>query len=504
MGPPGHAQGRQTVGPVVLVASAGRESPPRFSPLHSRTHKGGAVRWFLRKHAPPLPEKLEGAAPGPREEEQRLGPPSARPPEGRPGSSGGGERQRPGGARPATARPQARPQAQFLHRALLAIGAELEESRGQSWPGLDLGKPRSARHREELRRRYAEHSDAEFEELRRQVASREAAVGALRKQVEQLERMLQAARLAAERRAGRKPELDRSNTESEAMLFSTFGNLNAPLRVFDADRLRSSVLQRGIIHGTMDEVQQQISHQWEAEQAMRASVEEQVRAFQKQTVQRKANEAGLFGRHAEILKLRVESLRTEGRVTRLANELRRVYQQLPQVVQQKLSQSVLGHAQQVQKEFVRINGEHHTEHFKWMSVEELNHHIEISVGGMEEMMRTTAQAEQVLADGEMLAGRTVDRISDVQAALASLVDSWAKLAQDPSGSGSPVKEASFRGQARVRTSHTAHSNDDLHGQDSVAATAEHMQQFLKEAEFSAAMVLETTRLLMAGNGAVAD
>jgi len=330
-------------------------------------------------------------------------------------------------------------QAEFLHRTLMAIGHELQESGGSPVGGAGA-KPKSARHREELRRCYAEHTDAECVQLRRRVAAREAEVTLLRQQVEQSERVVQATRLAATRRSIRLRASEGNAITRECSIGATMGVLRAKKTltsmsgnaVFDAETSsgRTSPTPGNKEEREMtfeDDLQAKLAQQWEIEQTTRGTLEENKRLFEQQTIQRKANEAGLFGTHAEILKIRAKALKTEARVTRLANDLRRVYKQLPEVVRQKIQQSTPEREFQKELELRSVKTKHQLQHLKWLTSEELDDHIGVSDAAIEEMTSNAAQVEKILARGKQSVASTLEKVEVVREGLTALHDAWGRL-----------------------------------------------------------------------------
>lgn len=193
--------------------------------------------------------------------------------------------------------------------------------------------------------------------------------------------------------------------------------------------------------GSQEDIQQQLSQQWEAEQAMYASVEDQIRALHKQTIQRRANEAGLFSKNAEILALRAQALRTEGRVTRLANDLRRVYRQVPQVVQQKLSQSAEKFSEQSKKELQLLSTEHRMEHLKWMGALDLSQRIDVTEAEIQDVTSSIAGARRILENGNELAHQIGKKMHHLEAVLLGFEEVWTRVTSDvatsPQFSGTP-------------------------------------------------------------------
>jgi len=248
-----------------------------------------------------------------------------------------------------------------------------------------------------------------------------------------------------------------------------------------------------------DNLQAKLAQQWELEQTMRGSLEEHKRLIDQQTIQRKANEAGLFGTNAEILKIRAKALRTEARVTRLANDLRRVYKQLPEVVRQKIQQSAPQREMHKDVELQSTRTKHQLQHLKWLTAEELHAHIGVSDAAIEEMTTHAARVEGILRHGKVCVATTIEKIDVVKQALNALHDAWGKL-----NTRAPV------GVAGLALVDRKDQRDGMHRQGTFATTAENVQGLIQEALFLAQAMAEAAALLRTrqaqepANGAAAD
>jgi len=413
--------------------------------MQDRTHRGGAVLWFMRKHCPPpapfssLSQLLPGDSQISAEHvstDQTL-------------SHGASIDAKSSADSPAvpshSARRPAAPQRHFLHRTLLAIGTELDESVG---PRSDhAGVSCSAQaydHRVALRSRFAEFTDAECAELTRAVAAREAEVASLTRQVQQMENQVAATRAAVERRAvrlrnsisprqGSAPNGGSSLTSAHAVLRSmrTF-KITAGTEIFDVESRDSSAVvnqkAKESAKDATDEFQQNILRQNEIAQNMRAQVDEQVRVLEQQTIHRKAAEAALFCTPAETLHLRARTQKAEARVMRLAVELRRVYEKLPQTIQWQLEGSFakISRAQKSQ-ELDNLKSEHRHEHFKFMDVDALQEEAKSCDRRIAETSESARVAEDTLWRGRELAESMAHQATLAKEAISSLAEVWTKI-----------------------------------------------------------------------------
>mmetsp|Transcript_20995 Transcript_20995/g.60677 ORF Transcript_20995/g.60677 Transcript_20995/m.60677 type:complete len:575 (+) Transcript_20995:144-1868(+) len=446
--------------------------------LQERTHKGGAVLWFLRKHAPmPTQNSVEEAEP----------PKIARVMKSVAAAAGASaatrqntqaknfkalntlgferdaeedafaERTRMAARKPKQTSLPPPVQARFLHQLSVSIGAEIDEVRrtapspsvaavmasaGVMSSGDWNGGPMSSRCRDDLRRGYAAHADAECAKLRARVARRDAEVSLLRRQVDQLTDAVAASRLAAARRKQRfeAAAREREGAPSAALpaalpagvgvdkllkLKQQFLRASTAV-VYDAESSRPSY-HRSADAAFEENLREKIDQHWEEEQTMRSMLEDQMHQLHQQTITRKASEAALFGKRMEILELRSSVLKAEARVTRLANDLRRVYKQLPEVVRQKLEHSA-PQRQTLKKQHVQdLHTANVTLHFKWLDHEAIIKQSEELGSNDQALFERTQSTEQVLQTGNMLRMALLESLDVVDTALSQLSESWNKL-----------------------------------------------------------------------------
>jgi len=415
--------------------------------MQDRTHKGGAVLWFLRKHAPmPLPYASmvgdEEAAPTTAK--------SSSPDSTMAGAAAGGS---------VTQKPVSGPQRKFLHGTLQVIGAELDNQLDVEGDGFgNTPHPQGSRMdsqtaawgaRENLRRRYADHTDAELEQLEAAVQAKEQEVLALRKQVDQMERYLVSTRAAANRRSCRmregstdaeRPTKTNVTTNIASQIVKTKKNFlsSAGAIVWDAD----DGVPRSPRENVIEEWQHSIMRQSEIAQSMRAHVDEQVKALQQQTIQRKAQEAQLFASHAVTLRLRAQAQQTEARVQRLANELRRIYQSLPETIRKKLSTDD-GYATREhhkESELTALKVEHHSEFFKFLDTDSIQEESKTCQKRISEMEEHTVLAHRVLERGRWFGETGVQHARAARVAIDALHDRWARFA----AAGHPAGELTLK------------------------------------------------------------
>lgn len=408
--------------------------------MQDRTHKGGAVLWYLRKHAPmPVPYWSSSAS---KQNEEALGLDEGSSRSGRPRSKSPKTGQVRGRSEPWSAGPQRK----FLHQTLLVIGSEIDEGQLEANTpnvhpqGSHLGKTTTSyQHRENLRKNYASHTDNEREQLEAAVRARELEVASLKKQVEEMEHYLDVTRSALASRSCRlqskgRPQSGRprrSVLPGASALLRTKKALmnNAGLQVTSAEDHGPAEVHRNQ-STVMEEWQVTLMRQSEIAQTMRAHVDEQAKNLQQQTVQRKAVEAALFGTNAEILRLRAKTLETEARVQRLANELKRVYAHLPQMIEQRIASPAIlqEKMKNKQRELDAVMAEHHNEFFKYMDNEKLRDESEVYMQSIAEMEQVADKAGRVLARGKHIAEGMVPHIKTLETALGALVDVWGKFA----------------------------------------------------------------------------
>mmetsp|Transcript_104441 Transcript_104441/g.196659 ORF Transcript_104441/g.196659 Transcript_104441/m.196659 type:complete len:496 (-) Transcript_104441:42-1529(-) len=436
--------------------------------MQDRTHKGGAVLWYLRKHAPmPVPYWSSTAS---KQHEEVLALME--------------EKGHHGEASKSTAKPRDKsehrlkgPQRQFLHQMQLVIGSEIDEGQIETTrhnihpEGSHVVRQSSSyQHRDNLRQNFASHTDNEREQLEAEVRAREIEVVTLQKQVEQMEHYLAATRAALARREVRlqnaRPVSGRPRARSLLPGSSAHADVTANLAKVKKDFLANtggskfdvedkSDLDAQRKENIMEEWQVSILRQSEIAQTMRIHVDEQAKNLQQQTVQRKSVEAALFGTNAEILRLRTKTQETEARVKRLANELKRVYTNLPEMIQKQIDSpdSIKERRKNKQHDLEDIEIAHHNEFYKYMDNEKLQDESHVCDAKIKEMDEVAKKASQLVARGKAIGEAMAPHVKTLDIALNALVDVFAKLAS----AGHPA------GDICLKDSTTSSGSDDASG-----------------------------------------
>lgn len=389
-----------------------------------------------------------------------------------------------------------RPQRHFLHHMQLVIGAEIDEgqienARHNIHPeGSQVVRQTTSYHqRDDLRQSFASHTDHEREKLEAEVQAKEIEVVTLEKQLEQMEHYLMATRLAISRRevrlqAGSRPLSARRRVHAPASLLlpgSSAQTDEVPRKVkstrsskFEAEE--KSELENPRKENILEEWQVSILRQSEIAQSMRIQVDEQAKNLQQQTVQRKSVEAALFGTNAEILRLRMKTQETEARVMRLANELRRVYSNIPQMIQKRIDSptSVKERDKNKQRDLEQIENSHHVEFYKFLDNETLqneNRAFHMKIKDMEDVAK---RASHLVARGKAIGEAMAPHVKTLDIALNALCDVFAKF----SSAGHPA------GDICLKDSTTSSGSDDASGilQRASIATASlgHLIEIIRE------------------------
>jgi hypothetical protein len=337
-------------------------------------------------------------------------------------------------------------QRKFLHGALQVIGTELDNQPDALADGFGYTPhPQGSRidHqaaawevREQLRKRYAKHTDSEIDQLEAAVQAKEQEVVSLRKQVDQMERYLAATNAAAARRVHRLQAGNKNTNEKEAKGSAAVASAvkktqnrflsSAMINNWDAD----DGVARSTRENVIEEWQHEIMRQGEKAQSMRAHVDEQVKLHQQQTVQRKAKEAALFASQTQTLKLRHQTHAMEARVQRLANELKRVYNTLPDMIQVKLSTD--GNDMRKQhKEFElrALRVEHHGEFFKFLDPVKIQEETESCQNRIAEIEEHTVLAQEVLERGKWFAESGVQHAKNALTSMNALHERYSRFEQ---------------------------------------------------------------------------
>lgn len=451
----------------VLASASPRASKslPRMSPWANSTQKGGAVLWYLRKHTP-MQRQMTSSSDAEEEEgrwrnqeypqtgafgvatqagtsqagalhavadralklaaEADAAAVAADPTHG---SSGRGStaidsdvhrKQQAVGIGPS------RPQQEFLHHTLAAIGADLDEEDGRPrGPGTQA---MSALQRQQLRQLYSKHVDTKREQLHAAVTAREKEVATLKKQVQQLEQNLVAARavsahdttmrLPVASPSDRNQALGRKKHRTQRK--GSGSNSGEPPETtrhnwrLDGDKIYTNDLEESL------------ALQSETGNAVRAELDDKMRRLHSQTIQRKSAEVMLFSLHAQVLRSRAEALRLEGRVSRLADEQRNIYERMPQAMDQQLQRRTAKvRAEHKAQKLVTIKAEHWPELLKLKDLETLAQETKTLEKQISLMEEQRAKADEVLAKGHDPIEASEDHLRRMALAFSAMQRSWA-------------------------------------------------------------------------------
>lgn len=348
--------------------------------MQGRLQSGGAVLWFLRKHAP-MPTPFSSLTP----------------------------MESFGGAIDEVAQPQAdvpprpntsmgfvldNPQQQFLHSAVKCIGTELEEMHPSAAPLIRVrgGVTNAHKNRQALKYAFAKHSESECDRLRHKVSLKEAEVRDLRTKMQQMERWVQATKHATQKRNARARAAERSSSKSKPV--RTHGSHASSSNPRSSSAASDGMVQktqsekpqrkdtedsiRDDVSGTgedakespvkkVEEWQGTIARQNEVVKGLKAKIQEAQEQLNRLIVRRKSMETGLFVSESEVLKQRELAKKAEERATQLANELKRVYQDLPKVMEKRIS--VVSNTSSLEikkKQLERLIRDNREEHFKFL------------------------------------------------------------------------------------------------------------------------------------------
>jgi len=391
--------------------------------------KSGAVLWFLHRHAP-MPNTIAG--------QQVYGADEAL------------------GAMPALPSPSKTPseasrrsisspkgiQRDFLHRAVVAIGAEIDEGKRcdeSAFQPFDA-KPLSVRQRDRLRQGYAAHADAECEKLQDAVEKKEKEVEKLRRKVKDMQRTLEQTKAAAERRkrrlqsegggiAGLVNMLDGSKQSQTKGPLESMYNSEVDSSLFglsEENSLKAAEAARRKEQERMAEMQQNMGIYVQEENALWSKVEDVRKQVSSQTLCRKAAEAALCIKQSEIIQLRSRTHVAEARSHRLTLELKRVYSSLPKVVQQRLEQSVDARAALEEQQLADLKTVNRRELFKFKDNTALEDLLVSCNDDIDEVLKRKKRVAESVASGESGLQLTL-HMHRVEVALNCLLEVWKKL-----------------------------------------------------------------------------
>jgi len=434
---PPEQPGESSVPRVLAVASPrANKRLPRISPWRHSTQKGGAVLWYLRKHTPMQAQPSNDAE---EEEEQtqasthgassQVGILHDVPAHVATAQHGATLHNVVGGKQHAFGTSPLRPQQEFLHRTLAAIGAELDEVDAQP-RGLGT-QPISALQRQQLRQLYVKHVDTKQEQLQMAVTAREKEVAALKMQVQQLERKLVAIRSMPDDDANMTRQVASPNDRNQTLGHKKHRRqrrLSGSAAGEPSDQETTHSRYNSRIDGDKiytNDLEASLTLQTEEERTVKAELDAKMQRLRSQTTQRKSAEVTLFSLHAQVLRSRTEALRLEGRVSRLADEHRSVYKRMPQAIDQQLHQIPTEvRADHKTQKLVAITAEHWPELLKLKDLETLAKETKTL-----EKQISLLEAQRTKALEGLAAGHDPDEASDdhlkrMKEALTSMQRSW--------------------------------------------------------------------------------
>lgn len=421
--------------------------------MQGRLQSGGAVLWFLRKHAP-MPTPFSSLTPmEPFNESHEVAQPQAEVPP-RPNTSIGFSLDN--------------PQQQFLHNAVKCIGTELEEMHPAAAALMRVrgGRTNAHRNRQALRQAFAKHSESECDRLRHEVSKKEAEVRELTLKVQQMERWVQATKHATQKRNARAKSKGNENpgrsvsklhssrslathvrssggssmtvpdgTVSQSMgAASITVSRSIGVRKETEDSLRDDVSGAGGEDGKQDAVkraeewQHVIARQSDIVKNLKTKIQEAQEQLNQRTVHKKSMETGLFLAESEVLKLRALAKKAEERSTQLANELKRVYQDLPKVMEKRISVVAKTTSLEVKKkQLERLKDEYREEHFKFLDKQNLSLENEAIERRIAHLGAFVEQAEDFLHGNRETARGLEKRASEARESMGFLQQVWTKM-----------------------------------------------------------------------------
>lgn len=335
---------------------------------------------------------------------------------------------------PTTSRPPSvRPQREFLHRALLAIGASIEEGTEVKLPPFPQRGTLTPRARSQgasarmeiLRKRYADHTNAECEMLEAAVAAREKEVDALKTKVKQMEASMKDTQRAIDRRMNRDSGIQQKSNKKNILDQGATRGASKEKEEADAspDTPKLDIFQ---------ELHANIEHQIAEESERRAEIDEMLRVLEHQTVERKSREAGLFNAQGQVLEVRSQALQVEARVKRLSKELRRIYTSLPEMLQVRLAETSASRAECREAEVESLTATHATRHFKFMDAAKLLEKTAEYQAQAEAMQERIEVASEALQMSPVQQAQVDGSLEVIMTAIRNVQKAWKRLSDDPS------------------------------------------------------------------------
>lgn len=348
------------------------------------------------------------------------------------------------------------PERRFLHQALLAIGAEVEERSREDgriqallWSArgadavIPVKRPVSAKHRDTLRQNLKQHTDHTTMELRRCVEHRAGEVLGLKTQLEQLEDRLAATRLATARR---KVRLEAGNTRF------TIDETNSATEPSSNPALPKQKIPPHLVAEHRSADKEHVSADWDRQiQAhldevakLKLSVEHDKEAYGKLLLHRKSVETTLFTSNMEALRVRNLALQQESRCTRLSHELLKVYKALPREIEKRLGREGPSASERASREFHTMCELSRPHFYKFMNAQEQvveQERLECQAGATHKRCEAGEQALRALASHSL---------ENMGASIANgfrVIDkSWDYIVAN-TRKGQTILEAKIRGKA---------------------------------------------------------
>lgn len=345
------------------------------------------------------------------------------------------------------------PQQQFLHDAVACIGTELEEMHSSAAPLMRVrgGLTNAHRHRQALKYAFAKHSESECDRLRHDLSLKEAEVRDLRLKVQQMERWVQATKHATQKRKERARAANggaaaADPVRSSSQQVSRPGGTSTSTRVVKGtaqrettqknaeDSMRETVSETGGDENKdspvkrAEEWQQGIARQSEFVKVLKAKIQDAEAQLNRSTVQKKSMEMGLFLAESEVLKLRALTKRSEERATELANELKRVYMDLPKVMEKRIAAVAKTTSLEIRdKELEKLKIDNREEHFKFLDSKALVEENEGIDNRIAQLGAFCEQAKELLTSNRDITVNLENRTHEARESMGYLQQIWSKM-----------------------------------------------------------------------------
>lgn len=177
-----------------------------------------------------------------------------------------------------------------------------------------------------------------------------------------------------------------------------------------------------------EEWQQAIARQSEVVKTLKVKIQEAQQELNQSTVHKKSMETGLFLAESEVLKLRALARKAEERSTQLANELKRVYQDLPKVMEKRISVVARTSSLEIKKQQLeKLKDEYREEHFKFLDNKDLaleNEGIENRIANLATFVE---HGQEFLNSNRDTAKVLERRAQEAREAMGFLQQVWTKM-----------------------------------------------------------------------------